>query len=133
MHFILAGLLALGALLDLILGVSFFVDPATAGADFGLHSSNPMGLSAMRGDFTAFFWVAAISMGIGAWKRRGDVLWPALALFAIAFTGRLVNLVVVGDYDGWWQPMAVEALHVIVIALAIKVFPFAGISPADPV
>lgn len=133
MHFILAGLLALGALLDLILGVSFFVDPATAGADFGLHSSTPMGLSAMRGDFTAFFWVAAISMGIGAWKRRGDVLWPALALFAIAFTGRLVNLVVVGDYDGWWQPMTVEALHVIVIALAIKVFPFAGISPADPV
>lgn len=132
MHFILAALLALGALLDLILGISFFVDPATAGADFGLQSPTPMGLSAMRGDFTAFFWVAAISMGIGAWKRRGDVLWPALTLFAIAFSGRLVNLVVVGDYEGWWQPMTVEALHVIVIALAIKVFPFAGVSPADP-
>lgn len=132
MHFILAGLLALGALFDLILGISFFIDPATAGADFGLQSSTPMGLSAMRGDFTAFFWVAAISMGIGAWQRRGDVLWPALALFAIAFTGRLVNLVVVGDYEGWWQPMTVEALHVLVIALAIKVYPFAGVSPADP-
>ena len=132
MHFILVVLLALGALLDLMLGASFFIDPATAGTDFGLQSPGEMGLSAMRGDFTAFFWVAAVSMGIGAWKRRADVLWPALALFAIAFTGRLVNLIVVGDYDGWWQPMTVEALHVIVIALAIKVFPWNGTIPAGP-
>ena len=132
MHFILAALLALGALLDLVLGASFFFDPATAGSDFGLHSPTPMGLSAMRGDFAAFFWVAAIAMGIGAWKRRSDVLWPALALFTIAFTGRLVNLIVVGDYEGWWQPMTVEALHVIVIALAIKSFPPKGVSPANP-
>ena len=71
-------------------------------------------------------------MGWAAWKRRGDVLWPALALFAIAFTGRLVNLAVVGDYEGWWQPMTVEALHVIVIALAIKVLPWGRVSPANP-
>ena len=132
MHFILAALLAVGAILDLFLGLSFFVDPGTAGTDFGLHSPTPMGLSAMRGDFTAFFWVAALSMGIGAWKRRADVLWPALALFAIAFSGRLVNLVVVGDYDGWWQPMTVEALHVIVLALAIRAFPWNGTIPGGP-
>lgn len=129
MHFILAILLAIGALLDLALGVSFFIDPATAGSDFGLHSPTSEGLSAMRGDFTAFFWVAAISMGIGAWKRRGDVLWPALALFVIAFSGRLVNLISVGEYEGWWQPTAVEALHVIVIALAIKIFPWRAVNP----
>ena len=55
-----------------------------------------------------------------------------VALFTIAFTGRLVNLIVVGDYEGWWQPMTVEALHVIVIALAIKSFPPKGASPANP-
>ena len=133
MQFILAILLAVGALLDLFLGISFFLDPATAGADFGLYSATPAGLSAMRGDFTAFFWLAAVCMGWGAWKRRGDVLWPALALFAIAFTGRLTNLIVVGEYDGWWQPMTVEALHVIVLALALKTFPSGKISRADPV
>lgn len=132
MHLVLVVLLAAGALLDLFLGFSFFFDPAIAGAGFGLQATGADGLSAMRGDFTAFFWVAALSMGIGAWKRRGDVLWPALALFAIALGGRLVNLVAVGDYDGWWQPMTVEALHVIVIALAIKAFPFGRISPAAP-
>ena len=111
MNFILASLIALGALLDLVLGVSFLVDPALAGVDFGL--------TAMRGDFTAFFLVSAIFMGWGAWKRRGDVLLPALMLFAIAFAGRLVNLFVVGTYDGWWQPMTVEALHIAVLAFAM--------------
>ena len=51
MQFILVILLALGAILDLLLGISFFLDPAAAGADFGLQSPTAEGLSAMRGDF----------------------------------------------------------------------------------
>ena len=132
MHFILVVLLALGALLNLFLGFSFFLDPALTGADFGLQSPGAKGLSAMRGDFTAFFWLNAACLGIGAWKRRADVLWPALALFAVALSGRLVNLIAVGDYEGWWEPMTVEALHVIVIALAIRTFPWRPVSPAVP-
>ncbi|WP_090476554.1 hypothetical protein [Qipengyuania nanhaisediminis] len=119
MNFVLAALIALGALLDLVLGVSFFVDPALAGADFGLTASGAMGLSAMRGDFTAFFLVAAFFMAWGAWKRRGDVLLPALLLFATAFSGRLVNLFAVGTYEGWWMPMLVEAVHVFVLTFAM--------------
>jgi hypothetical protein len=119
MNFVLAALIALGALLDLVLGVSFFVDPALAGADFGLTATGAMGLSAMRGDFTAFFLVAAFFMAWGAWKRRGDVLLPALLLFATAFTGRLVNLFAVGTYEGWWMPMVVEAAHVFVLTFAM--------------
>ena len=119
MNFVLAALIALGALLDLVLGVSFFVDPALAGADFGLTASGAMGLSAMRGDFTAFFLVAAFFMAWGAWKRRGDVLLAALLLFATAFTGRLVNLFAVGTYEGWWMPMQVEAVHVFVLTFAM--------------
>ena len=119
MNFVLAALIALGALLDLVLGVSFFVDPALAGADFGLTASGAMGLSAMRGDFTAFFLVAAFFMAWGAWKRRGDVLLPALLLLATAFTGRLVNLFAVGTYEGWWMPMLVEAVHVFVLTFAM--------------
>ena len=71
-------------------------------------------------------------MGWTACKRRADMLWPALALFTIAFTGRLVNLVAVGTYDGWWQPMAVEALHVVVMVLAIRLLPYGRVSPAGP-
>ena len=132
MQFILTALLAIGAIFNLLMGFGFFVDPGTTGADFGLQSPTPKGLSAMRGDFTAFFWLNALCLGIAAWRRRGDVLWPALALFGIALTGRLVNLVAVGTYDKWWQPMLVEALHVLVIALAIKALPWRPLSPAGP-
>ncbi|MBX7458440.1 hypothetical protein K3152_09300 [Qipengyuania sp. 1NDH17] len=132
MHFILVVLLALGALLNLFLGVSFFLDPATTGADFGLRSPDAQGLSSMRADFTAFFLVAALCEGWAAWKRRADILWPALALFVIAFTGRLVNLIVVGDYELWYGPMTVEALHIVVMVLAIKTFPGGRPIPADP-
>ena len=116
MHFVLSAIIALLALLDLMLGVGFLVNPAASGADFGL--------SAMRADFTAFFLVAAGFMALGAWRRRGDVLTVPLALFGIAFTGRLINLLVVGSYEGWWLPMAVELGHVVVLGLAIRVWPW---------
>lgn len=128
MHFVLSALVALLALLDLMLGVGFLINPAASGADFGLSAvgtgGGAEGLSAMRADFTAFFLVAALFMGIGAWRRRGDVLTVPLALFAIAFTGRLINLVVVGSYEGWWLPMVVELGHVVILALAIRVWPW---------
>ncbi len=120
MHLFLSALIVLGAILDLVIGTGFLVNPSVSGNDFGLDAATTHGSSTLRGDMTAFFYVAAISMAWGAWKRRGDVLLPALALFAIAFTGRLVNLIVEGTYDGWWQPMTVEALHVIVLLWAIR-------------
>ena len=129
MQFVLSALVALLALLDLMLGMGFLVNPAASGADFGLSAVDLLnggaeGLSAMRADFTAFFLVAAGFMGLGAWRRRGDVLTVPLALFAIAFTGRLINLLVVGSYEGWWLPMAVELGHVAILALAIRVWPW---------
>ncbi|MBX7494952.1 hypothetical protein K3172_03665 [Qipengyuania sp. 6B39] len=108
------------AILDLVLGTGFLVNPVTSGADFGLATTSTHGSSTLRGDMTAFFYISALSMGWGAWRRRGDVLLPALGLFAIAFTGRAINLVAEGPYDGWIVPMAVEGLHIAVLGFAIK-------------
>ncbi|TMM45865.1 hypothetical protein [Qipengyuania marisflavi] len=120
MHLILSAIILLLAILDMVLGIGFFLNPVSAGADFGLDVASTHGSSTLRGDMTAFFVVAAVFMAWGAWKRRGAVLIPALMLFAIAFTGRLVNLLAVGTYDGWHLPMTVEALHIIVMLLAIR-------------
>lgn len=128
MHIILAALIALGALMNALLGIAFLLGPDTMGTQFGMNAINIHGLSTMRGDMTAFFLLAAGFMGWGAWKRRGDVLLPVMVLFAIAFTGRLVNLLAVGTYDMWWEPMMVEAAHVIVLSLAIRLWPRATAS-----
>lgn len=123
MHLILSAIIILLAVIDVVVGVGFLVNPAIAGADFGLTVAGNAGTSALRADFTAFFFVAALFMAWGAWRRRGELLLAPLALFAIAFTGRLINLLVEGSYDGWWLPMAVEMAHVVVLALAIRAWP----------
>lgn len=123
---VLSAVILLGAILDGVLGFGFLSNPAKSGADFGLEATGAMGLSAMRGDFTAFFWVAAGFMAVGAWQKRGDLLVAPLALFLVAVSGRALNLAMVGPYEGWWQPMLVETLHVAVLATAIRVFDWRG-------
>ena len=108
MHVILSAIILILAIIDLVIGTGFLVNPATSGADFGLSVASTHGSSTLRGDMTAFFYISALSMGWGAWRRRGDVLLPALGLFLIAFTGRFINLVIEGPYDGWMVPMGVE-------------------------
>ena len=120
MHVILSAILLGLAILDLVIGTGFLVDPAGSAADFGLAIASTHGQSTLRADMTAFFYVAAFSLAWGAWKRRGDVLIPALALFGIAFTGRAINVVAQGPYDGWMLPMSVEALHCIIVIIAIR-------------
>lgn len=120
MHVILSAILLLLAIFNLVMGTSFLVDPVAAGTTFGLEALTEHGNSTMRGDMTAFFYVSAISLAWGAWKRRGDVLLAAFGLFAIALTGRFVNLVANGPYDAWMVPVTVESLHVIAIIVAIR-------------
>ncbi|MBX7481986.1 hypothetical protein [Qipengyuania qiaonensis] len=120
MHVILSAILLALAILDLVIGTGFLMDPASSGTDFGLSIASTHGESTLRGDMTAFFYVTAISLASGAWKRRGDMLFPALGLFGIAFTGRFVNVVTQGTYDGWLVPMGVEALHCIAIVIAMR-------------
>lgn len=120
MHVILSAILLVLAILDLVLGTSFLVDPAGGAADFGIAIATPHGESTLRGDMTAFFYVTALSLAWGAWRRRGDVMLPALGLFGIAFTGRFINLVAQGPYEGWIVPMGVEAFHCLVIILAMR-------------
>lgn len=123
MHLILSAIIVLLAVIDVVVGFGFLVNPVQAGGEFGLTVLGNAGTSALRADFTAFFFVAAIFMAWGAWRRRGELLLAPLALFGIAFTGRLINLLVEGGYEDWWFPMAVEMVHIVVLALAIRLWP----------
>lgn len=112
MQRILSLIILIIGLIDIAIGLSFLVNPVWAGGEFGV-SGGREGLSAIRGDFTAFFVVGGGALVWGAWRMRGDVLLVALALFGVAFIGRLVNVFDVGTYEGWWIPMIVEAAHVV--------------------
>jgi hypothetical protein len=114
----LRALLLLGGLGLVLVGGGFLIDPAGRIGEFGLLAESNKGLSTIRADFTAFFWVAGGAMIIGAWKQRGDALLVTAALMGIALTGRAVSLALDGSYEGWPNFMVVEALTVILALTA---------------
>lgn len=123
MRLILTALIFIGGLMYLVLGVGFLFDPTASGSDFGLRADSAHGLATMRADMTAFFVVAAGCMIVGAWRRNGDLLLVPAALFALALFGRFVSLVADGAWTGFWLPMLVEAVTVIVLVIASRVLP----------
>jgi hypothetical protein len=123
MRFVLTALIFLAGMLDLWLGAGFLFTPTTAAAGFGLAPNGAMGLAVLRADFTAFFWVSAVCMMVGAWRRNGDLLLVPAMLFGVAFSGRLVSVFADGTVPGFWLPMTVEAFHVVLLLTARRLLP----------
>ena len=123
MRIVLTALIFVGGLFFFATGLGFLIDPVNSGESFGLRAIDASGLSTMRADMTAFFVVAAVSMLIGAWRRNGDLLLVPAGLFGIALLGRIVSAVADGTEPGFWAPMAIEALCVIVLLVASRVLP----------
>jgi hypothetical protein len=123
MRLILTFLIVAAAIIDMVIGIGFFLNPVSAGTDFGLIPDGEQGRAVLRADMTAFFIVAAFFMVWGAWKRRGDLLLVPIGLFGVAFIGRGLSAIIDGTYDGWWLPMLVEAAHVIVLTYARLALP----------
>lgn len=123
MRLVLTGLIVVAGIFDLILGLGFLFQPASAGATFFLRPNGTGGLAVLRADMTAFFVVAAVWMIWGAWRRNGDLLLVPAALFGIAFVGRAVSAAVDGTYPQFWTPMAAEAFHVGLLLTARQLLP----------
>ena len=112
--------LSLLGLLFVFMGAGFLFDPAGNGADFGLQATGPQGLSSIRGDLTAFFWVSGGSLLIGVWRENAMLLCVAAALMGIVFAARALSLALDGSYDAWFVPMAIEGLTVALALVAAR-------------
>lgn len=131
MRLILTALLFVGGLFFVAMGAGFLLNPATAGADFGVIPDGIMGHASLRADFTAFFVVGGGCMIWGGWKRKGDPLLVSTALFGTALIGRAVNLAVLGSYQDFWLPMAVEAIAVILCLVGSRILPHTAFTEID--
>ena len=128
MSLILRALLFVGGLFFILMGVGFLIDPAGSGADFGIAPQGTMGLASIRADMTAFFLVAGGCLVWGAWARKGDPLLVSAALMGIAIVGRLYTLAVNGPHDGWFVPIIVEAVTVILALAASRMLPHTALT-----
>lgn len=123
MRLILTAVIFLAGLFDLMIGIGFLLQPEVSGWSFSLVPQGPAGLAVLRGDFFAFFCIAAACMMWGAWRRNGDLLLVPAALFGLAFTGRLISVFVDGAVPGFAIPMAVELFHVVLMLVAWRFLP----------
>ncbi len=123
MVLIVRAALLLAGLLFIVLGTTFLLDPVGQGGDFGISANGNQGLSTIRADFTAYFWVAGGALAIGAWRGSRTLLLVAAVLMAITFAARGLSLVLDGPYEGWTMPMAVEAFTVIIALFGARVLP----------
>ena len=119
----LLGAIVLLALFDLVIAARFVFSPVATAKDFGLNPLGPMGVAVLRADFTAFFVVGAIAMILGALRGNGQLLMVAASLYAIAMTGRIVTALLMGTQPGFWVPVAVEAVHVLLLLTAWRTLP----------
>lgn len=123
MRFVLTAVIFLLGMFDLFMGLNFLLNPDATAAGFGLAGLGNQGTSTLRADFAAFFGVIAVCMILGAWRRNGDLLLVPAALMGTAVVVRAVSVMLDGTYPGWPIPMAVEAVHVLVLIAAWRVLP----------
>ena len=107
---------ALVGLFGLAFGAWFFAATPDAAAYFFVQPIGAAGEATLRADMSSFFLVGAAWAFFAARTGRGAALLVPGALYAIAISGRAVNLAVSGAYEGAALPMIVEA---VLIALCV--------------
>ena len=104
---------ALVALFGLVLGLWFLFATEQAAAGFFVTPQGAAGLASLRADMSSFFLVGAgFALHAAMTARSAGLLVPG-ALYAVAITGRALNLVVAGSHEGAAVPMIVEALLIL--------------------
>jgi len=123
MRIAITALIFLAGMFNLFLGISFLIDPAGMGQQFGVSPNGPLGFAVLRADFTAFFVLIGLCMVRGAWRRNGDLLLVPAVLFAIAFCGRAISAGISGTEAGFFQPMVFEAVQFVLLVIGWRVVP----------
>jgi hypothetical protein len=123
MRIAVTALIFLAGMFNLFLGLSFLLDPAGMGRQFGVSPNGPLGYAVLRADFVAFFLVIGFCMLRGAWRRNGDLLLVPAALLGVAFIGRAISAVVSGTEAGFFQPMVFEAMQFALLVIGWRVVP----------
>lgn len=116
MRIILRGLVGIVGVLAVLLALQFWLHPADPAARLGLSPLGNLGLSTIRADMAGFFGAAGVFALLAAIRNQGSWLNASLLMVAIALTGRVINLIVQGWSPELAQPMAVEAVLVVLFA-----------------
>jgi hypothetical protein len=111
-------LIALSALVFVVTGLRWLVDPAGVAPEFGLALETGLGLSSQVGDMSALFLTLGICMLVALVSGRRTWYYPPVLLLSLAAIGRLLAWLL---HDAALAPqIALEVLVTILLLLASR-------------
>ena len=90
MKTILKVIVALPAVLFIVMGVRWLVDPGGIAPELGLALGDGIGRSSQVGDFAAFFLTVGLCILLGLVSGRRIWFYPPIMLLLLAATGRIL-------------------------------------------
>ncbi len=115
-------LVALLGVIFVIIGIGTMLDPSTLMNDFGLVSPALDGRSAVRADMGAFFVCSGGFALASLFPGQRHWLLGAIALFIVAFLGRLFGVFMESGSQGIISAMLIEAASIAILVFAYVVF-----------
>ncbi len=116
MKLVLRVVLGLAGLLFIVIGLSFWANPATPAARLGIEAASALGTSSLRADMAAFFGVAGFLTLAAVVRSNARLLTAPLLMIAVALTGRVITVIVDGYTPDMMQPIVIEAVLLALLA-----------------
>ena len=118
MNKILGVLVLLPAILFVVTGLRWLVDPAGVAPEFGLVLGEGLGLSSQVGDMSSFFLTLGICMLVALVSGRRAWYYPPILLLLLAAVGRVVAWLL---YDAALAPqIGLEILVAVILLVAAR-------------
>jgi hypothetical protein len=103
--------------LGLLLALQLWLNPALPAAKLGLSATGPLGLASIRADLGGFFAGSSILALIAVIRSEAKYLTAPVLFIGLALMGRVLTVAMSGLTADMVQPMVVEAVLVVVLAL----------------
>ena len=116
MNKILSALVFLPAILFLVTGLRWLVDPAGVAPEFGLVLGDGLGLSSQVGDMSSFFLTMGILMLVALVTGRRVWYYPPAMLLLLTAIGRLIAWLV---HDAALAPQQIGVEVVVTVILLV--------------
>ena len=116
MNKILSALVFLPAILFLVTGLRWLVDPAGIAPEFGLVLGDGLGLSSQVGDMSSFFLTIGILMLVALVTGRRVCYYPPAMLLLLTAIGRLIAWLV---HDAALAPQQIGVEIVVTVILLV--------------
>jgi hypothetical protein len=117
MKLVVRGVVGLVGVLALLMAAMFWLNPGLPAARLGIAALDALGFATLRADMGGFFAMAGILSLLAALRDSARLLTAPLLLVTLALAARIGTAALEGYTPAMAQPMAIEAVLAVILAL----------------